>query len=88
MADANIFPNDGKIPAARVRAVTPSDSQDLPLDGCRGLYVGGGGDVRLIAAGDAAAVTFANVADGSVLPVQAARVLSTGTTATNIVALY
>jgi hypothetical protein len=78
--------------------VTASDTTHLPVT--RAIYVGGTGDIALAmadsgldssssaAAAQAVDVIFYNVSAGTVLPVQAMRVLSTGTTATNIVALY
>lgn len=70
----------------RFVAVTPHDSTPLPA-GVRGLYVGTGGNVALNGV-DGAAATFANVVGGTVLPVQVSLVKSTGTTASNIVAMY
>jgi hypothetical protein len=73
-------------PATRVVAVTPHDSNPL-TDIPKALYVGTGGIVVLqgTSGGDA---TLANVADGSVLPVRAKFVRASGTTASDIVALY
>lgn len=74
-------------PAQGAAAVTPSDSTDLDVQGSRGLWVGGAGNVAVITAqGDT--VTFNGVAAGYLLPVAVSRVLATGTTATNLVALY
>lgn len=73
--------------AANAVAVTPSNSVNLAY-GCRALYVGTTGDVAVVFPGQASAVVFASVAAGSILPVQAARVNSTGTTASNILALF
>lgn len=73
-------------PGNRLSAVTPSDSTDLT--GARGVYVGGAGDVALMALDDSTAVTFSGVLAGSILPVRVKRVMSTNTTATNIVAIY
>jgi len=72
--------------AYRAVAVTKSDATILPTT--RGLYIGGAGDVAVIMAGDTAAVTFAGALAGSVLTLQVTKVMSTNTTATNIVALY
>lgn len=72
--------------AFRGAAVTPSDATILPTT--RALYIGGAGDVAVIFAGDDAAVTLSGAQAGSVLPVQVTKVMSTNTTATNIVALY
>jgi len=72
--------------AANWQAVTKSDT--TAYTGMRGLYVGGAGDVALMAPGATAAVTFVGVPAGAVLPVQAVKVMSTNTTATSIVALF
>jgi hypothetical protein len=73
-------------PAERAAAVTPNDSTDLPISS-RGLWVGGGGSIVIITTkGDE--VTLAGVPGGSLLPIRAARVKATGTTATSIVALW
>jgi hypothetical protein len=74
-------------PAFDAASVTPNDGADLAFT-ARALYVGGAGDVTAILKGDAVAVTFKNVAGGTILPVAARRVMSTGTTATFIVALW
>jgi len=66
-------------------AVTPSDSTIIPY--FRALYVGGAGDVAVMFANGTTA-THVGVAAGSTLPVQGTKVLSTGTTATNIVAWF
>jgi len=55
---------------------------------CRGIYVGGDGDVVVLMAGDGASQTFATVPIGTILPVIATAVVKTGTTATNMVALF
>lgn len=76
-------------PARFAAAVTPSDSTDLPNGVAVAFYVGVTGDV---------AVTFADMDDGTSVVVKAApvgdrpyqvkRIWATGTTATNILALY
>jgi len=81
-----------KLQAGRAAAVTPSDTVNIPSisggvnDGCV-LYVGTTGDLKVITTGQDE-VTFVNVQGGSFIPVQVLRVLSTGTTASNIVALW
>jgi hypothetical protein len=51
------------------------------------LYIGGAGNLRVLtASGDD--VTFTGVLAGSYLPVQVQRVFATGTTATNIIAIW
>lgn len=71
-------------PAYGAVAVTPGDSTDIPPT--RSLYIGVTGNltVRMVRGENA---TFANVPVG-VFPVQVNRVLSTGTTASSIVAMY
>ena len=71
-------------PAKYGQAVTPSDSTTLTPT--RALYVGGTGDVAVVMA-DGVTLTFTAVPAG-ILPVQVVKVLATGTTATNIVALW
>lgn len=73
-------------PASQLAAITPDDNNDLPTT-ARGIYVGVGGDINVIAANDSAAVLMQSVPSGSVLPVRAKRVKSTLTTASGLVAL-
>lgn len=70
------------------RAVTPSDT--TILNGTRAIFNGGASacNIALILAQDSAAVTFANVQAGEILPVTAIKVMSTNTSCSNIVALY
>jgi hypothetical protein len=72
-------------PASKLTAVTPSNS--TVLTGVRAVWVGGAGDIAIMAVDDSAAVTF-TVPSGTMLPVFAKRIMATGTSATNIVALY
>jgi hypothetical protein len=72
--------------ASSLAAVTKSDS--TVLRGVRALWVGGAGDVAVVAADDTDAVTLVGVPAGTVLLVQAKKVMSTNTTATSIVALF
>ena len=53
----------------------------------RALYVGGAGDLRVEMLGGQT-VTFAAVPGGTLLPLRAARVLASGTTATWVVGLW
>jgi len=67
-------------------AITPDDSTDLANE-TRGIYVGGTGDIVVHdKAGNN--VTFSSAQAGTVLPIRTKRVLSTSTTATNLVALF
>jgi hypothetical protein len=67
--------------------VTPDDDTPLAVAPCNGLYIGTGGDV-VVTSENGNTVTFAAVPTGTVLPVRANLVQSTGTTADSIVALY
>lgn len=73
-------------PADQAASITPNDGADLPL-ATRGIYVGAGGNLAVILQGSALPVTFVGVPTGTLLPVRAARVLATGTTAGSLVAL-
>ncbi len=70
--------------AYSAEAVTPSDINDIQR-AC--LYIGTGGDVVVRTANSSVNVTFVNVADGTFLPVMVTRILDTGTTASDILAL-
>ena len=62
-------------------------ADDGALRPTRALYSGGSGNLKVdMALGST--VTFSNLLAGTILPVQVVRVYSTGTTATNIIALY
>jgi hypothetical protein len=84
-----------KLQAYRAAAVTPSNTTDIPSvsaqdgkgnNGCV-LYIGGSGNLAVITVGGDT-VTFNSVIAGTFIPVQVLRVLATGTTATNILALW
>lgn len=75
------------ISAHTYKAIVPSDVTNFVEGICEGIYVGVAGDIVIVPTGAGAAVTFKNVPVG-ILPVRAARVNSTGTVATNLVALY
>jgi hypothetical protein len=72
-------------PATLAEAVTPHDTNEL-TNVSRGLWVGGAGDVAVVTSGGSTA-TFAAVPAGTMLPVRAKIVKTTGTTASSIVAV-
>lgn len=74
-------------PAQSAVAVTNSDSVAFAAGPCRALYIGVTGDVAVDMADTGAAVVFKAVPVGW-LPIRVLRVRATGTTATNILALY
>ncbi|WP_051382440.1 hypothetical protein [Bradyrhizobium sp. Tv2a-2] len=76
--------------ARHAEAVTPSDTIDLSHV-TSAIYVGGAGDLTVLMANDildTQTVTFKAVPVGTVLQLQARRILATGTTATNVVAMW
>lgn len=84
---------DAKAPSTKPIAITKSDSTDLSTSGIRAIYVGTSGDLAVIGVDDATnsgagtAVTFKSVPSGSIVPVTPKRVMSTGTTAADLVGL-
>lgn len=86
--DKGRTPDVASQPATKAVAVTPSDSTDLTTY-AKAIYVGGAGNIAVIMKYNSAdtGVTFNGVTAGTVLPIQVRRVLATGTTATNIIAL-
>ena len=65
--------------------VTPSDATDLPVTS-RALFIGSSGDLSVIMAGGTI-LQLRNVPVG-ILPIRASRVRSSGTTASDIVAVW
>ena len=73
-------------PYEHAAAVTPNDSVDL-ANATRGIFVGGAGNLAVITLGGET-VTLTGVTAGSMLRLRVSRIKSTGTTATNIMALW
>jgi hypothetical protein len=78
------------------QVVTPNDNADITLSGgiitpssnngaC--LFVGTGGDIQVTMIGGQT-VIFANIPDGTFLPIQVRRVWASNTNATDILALF
>lgn len=73
-------------PAIDGQAVTPSNTSDLPHVS-RAIYIGASGDIAVeLVSG--ASVTFKSVPAGAMMPLRARKILSTGTTGSEIVALW
>lgn len=83
MSDYSFFKED--FPAIDWFDVTPDDNNDLSRIPRR-IWVGGSGDLT-IRSSEGTDVTLSSVPAGTLVPVQPVRVLSTNTTATNIVGL-
>jgi hypothetical protein len=81
-----------KLQVGRAAAVTPSDTARIAdvsggvNNGCV-LYVGGAGNLKVETIGGDE-VTFVGINTGAFLPVQVVKVFATGTSATNILALW
>lgn len=73
-------------PARNAETLAPNDGVDLAHT-TRSIYVGAAGDVAVHMTGDTSPVVFKAVPIG-VLPIRADRVLATGTTAADLVALW
>lgn len=74
-------------PSADYFAITKGDTAaaDFPTV-CRAIRVGSAGDVVAVRQ-DGTSVLFKNCAAGEILPIRAVRVMSTGSTAADLVAL-
>lgn len=70
--------------AVGIKAVTPSDTVDLPIH-ARAIRAQAGGTIRFTSYRDEVDNTF--ITDGELLPVYAKRIHETGTSATGIEAL-
>ena len=81
-----------KLQAGRALTIVPSDTVNIPdvsggtNNGCV-LYVGTAGNLRVLTVGGDD-VTFIGINTGAFIPVQVLRVFATGTTASNIIALW
>lgn len=77
-------------PGEKATVVTPSDIADL-LVTPKSLYIGTGGAIAMIGDNEdpsALPVVWRNVPDGAILPFRPRRIMATGTTATDIIAIY
>jgi len=74
-------------PAEHAFSVTPSDTNELAYV-TRQLYVGVTGDVTVILYRDTTPVLFKSVPGGTTLRIRVKQVMSAGTNASQILALY
>ena len=74
-------------PATRALSVVPSDATPL-ADIPKALFVGTGGTLVLRGVAGGGDTIWKNIASGSVLPFRAQFVRATGTSATDLLALY
>lgn len=83
-----------KLQVSRAALVVPSNTVDIPFVGYPSgptlpcvIYTGTGGDIKVMTDGGDE-VTFVSTNPGTFLPVQVNRVYATGTSASNILALW
>lgn len=89
MSQVDAFEHHGtglESPGSFARAITPSDSLDLP-DVPRAIFAGADGVVRVTMRGGGDPVSFA-ILSGAPLPIRVKKVWATGTTATGLVAVW
>ena len=80
------------VPARKGVAITKGDSGSGAANGevaggCRALWVGTGGAIKVDMTDVGTAVVFADIQNGTLLPINVTRVYSTDTTASDIVAV-
>ncbi len=73
-------------PATKHFAMTPHDSTN-ESNYTRGVYIGGSGNLTIVTDDDVA-VAYSNAVAGTIIPIRAKRVNSTGLTASNLVGMY
>lgn len=66
--------------------VTPSDSANLQQP-CNAIYIGGAGTLKVTTL-KGQQVTFSGCLAGTIIPIGTTKIFSTGTSATNIVAMF
>jgi hypothetical protein len=74
-------------PGRMLEAITPHNSTNFTNGTCRAIYVGVGGTMTIVTP-DGSPVQLVGTVTGSIIPVQAIRVNSTGTAASSLVAIY
>jgi hypothetical protein len=74
-------------PYNRIKAISASDTVNLPDGVCDAILVNGAGNVVVVLENDET-TTITGVVAGTILPLTVKRVNATSTTATNMYALY
>ena len=90
MAAEDAYQNNGPhltSPPERMFSITPHASNELAQT-TRAIWVGTGGDLEVVGKGDSSAQVLKNVASGSLIVGRFKQVVSTNTTATNLVGMY
>lgn len=86
-SNGNMFVNISSSLGTGAVSVVPSDTVDLSSGVTKGIYVGVEGDIT-VKMSDDTVVTFKALAPGTIHPIAVKRVYATGTSATNILAVY
>lgn len=73
-------------PAYDAEAANVASVDYVPAVTIRGIFVGTGGNVAVLTAGGNT-TTFSNVLGGTILPICCTKILHSGTTASNLVAM-
>lgn len=87
MASPAYLSADATVSAHRASTITPSNTTVFEQP-TRAIYVGGGGNITVDMTDGGTSVLFVALLAGVIYPLQVTRVYSSGTTATNLVALY
>lgn len=88
MQQASVAKETSESPARNSYSVTPHDSNEIGTYEPKGVWVGSGGTIVGQLIGDTADRTFVNVANGTFLPFKFRLIKATGTTASDIVAVF
>lgn len=80
------FSDSPMAPSRHCFAIVPDDTVELTSIP-KALYIGTGGSLTLVCVDGGEEVTFANLPNAFILDVRAARIMASGTTATDIVGL-
>jgi len=75
-------------PYSSLKAVTPSDTVDLPFGVCSALYCAGAGNIKLDTVGGDTVTIAVSAGWAALTKILVRRVWSTNTTATTIIACY
>lgn len=77
----------GLVEASSARDAATVTKSDSTIVNCDAVYVGGTGDVAVLTA-KGTTITFPSVPAGALLPIKCQKIMSTNTTATDMVALF
>lgn len=88
MDNPSLIKDGPESPVSKAYSVTPHDTNEIGAYVPKAIWVGTGGTLVVILLGDSASVTLTNIPNGSLLPIRAKIIKSTGTTASGIVAFY